>query len=83
MLSPTMFQKSAIYPMPACELQRYVLLALAFAEEDERPDETDVTLEDAARLERDYLRRKLQDELNREPTEEELSEWLRQHTEGY
>lgn len=25
----------------------------------------------------------LRDELGREPTEEELDEWLRQHTEGY
>ncbi len=40
-------------------------------------------LEDAARAEEEYLRRRLRDELKREPTEQELNEWLRQHTEGY
>ena len=30
-----------------------------------------------------YLHQRLREELGREPTEEELSEWLRQHTEGY
>lgn len=50
--------------------------------EDEE-EETGGGLEDAARDEREYLRGRLRDELKREPTEEELSEWLRQHTEGY
>ncbi len=45
--------------------------------------ETSQTLEEAARAEHDYLRKRLSDELNREPTEDELSDWLRQHTEGY
>lgn len=40
-------------------------------------------LEDAARREREYVRGRLREELGREPTEEELSEWLRRHTEGY
>jgi hypothetical protein len=40
-------------------------------------------LEDAARVEHEYLRERLRDELKREPTEEELNEWLRRHTEGY
>ena len=40
-------------------------------------------LEDAARDEREYLRGRLRDELKREPSEEELNEWLRRHTEGY
>lgn len=44
---------------------------------------TDAGLEDAARDEREYLRGRLRDELKREPTEEELNEWLRRHTEGY
>jgi len=43
----------------------------------------DATLEDAAEHEHEYLRRRLRDELGREPTEEELNEWLREHTEGY
>lgn len=40
-------------------------------------------LEDAAREEREYLRGRLRDDLKREPTEAELNEWLRRHTEGY
>ncbi len=40
-------------------------------------------LDKAARAERDFLRDRLRRELDREPTEEELDEWLRQHTEGY
>jgi hypothetical protein len=43
----------------------------------------DATLEDAAEREQEYLRRRLREELGREPTEEELNEWLREHTEGY
>jgi hypothetical protein len=50
---------------------------------DDRGDGGDATLEDAAEHEREYLRRRLRDELQREPTEEELNEWLREHTEGY
>ena len=48
------------------------------------PDEGgDAPLDDAARGEREYVRRRLREELQREPTENELDEWLRQHTEGY
>jgi len=48
------------------------------------PDaETGDTLEDAARDEREYVRERLRRELGREPTEEEISDWLRKHTEGY
>lgn len=43
----------------------------------------DATLEDVAEGERDYLRQRLRDDLGREPSEEELNEWLREHTEGY
>ncbi len=51
-------------------------------------DETDAggadnSLDEAARTEGEYLRGRLRDELGREPTEAELNEWLRQHTEGY
>ena len=40
-------------------------------------------LEDAAETEHEYLHERLRAELGREPTEAELDEWLRQHTEGY
>jgi DNA-directed RNA polymerase specialized sigma subunit len=40
-------------------------------------------LKDVAETEREYLHERLRQELDREPTEEELNEWLRQHTEGY
>jgi hypothetical protein len=41
------------------------------------------TLDDAARGEREDMRQRLREELGRGPSEEELDEWLRQHTEGY
>ncbi len=44
---------------------------------------TDERLTEAARAEREYLRERLRAELGRAPTEEELDEWLREHTEGY
>jgi hypothetical protein len=56
---------------------------------DDPPDSSgdagdgEVPLEDAARSEREYVRQRLREELGREPTDEELDEWLRQHTEGY
>jgi hypothetical protein len=40
-------------------------------------------LDDVARTEQEYLVKRLREELGREPTEAELDEWLRQHTEGY
>ena len=40
-------------------------------------------LEQVAENEYEYLHQRLRQELGREPTEEELNEWLRQHTEGY
>ena len=40
-------------------------------------------LKDIAQIEHEYLHERLRAELGREPTEEELDEWLRQHTEGY
>ena len=46
-------------------------------------EEQDAPLDDAARSEREYVRQRLREELKREPTEQELDEWLRQHTEGY
>ena len=44
---------------------------------------SDTRLEDVAQFEHDYLHKRLREDLGREPTEEELDDWLRQHTEGY
>jgi hypothetical protein len=44
---------------------------------------TNNQLEDVAKVEHQYLHQRLRDDLGREPTEAELDEWLRQHTEGY
>ena len=40
-------------------------------------------LSDVVRKENEFLQERLREELGREPTPEELDEWLRQHTEGY
>ena len=37
----------------------------------------------AALEEREFVRQTLATELGREPTEDELNEWLREHTESY
>jgi hypothetical protein len=42
-----------------------------------------LNLEEVVESEHEYLHQRLKKELGREPTEEELDEWLRQHTEGY
>jgi hypothetical protein len=55
----------------------------ASPEETTEPDDQEAPLDDAARSEREYVRQRLREELKREPTERELDEWLRQHTEGY
>jgi hypothetical protein len=55
---------------------------LAAPEEPAGP-ESGNTLEDAARDERDYVRQRLRRELDRDPTDEEINDWLRKHTEGY
>ena len=53
-------------------------------EETPEPGDTAETpLEDAARSEREYVRQRLREELQREPTDEEVDQWLRRHTEGY
>jgi hypothetical protein len=58
---------------------------LAGATPDPERDETnaDNSLEDAARDERHYARMRLREQLSREPSEDEINEWLRQQTEGY
>ena len=55
----------------------------ASSEEAPAPDELETPLNDAAQSEREYVRERLREESKREPTETELDEWLRQHTEGY
>jgi hypothetical protein len=50
--------------------------------EGERP-EPDSDLEQTVQEEYEYLRNRLHEELGREPTQEELDEWLRRHTEAY
>lgn len=60
--------------------------ARVFAGDSDTPDGSggeDSSLEDVARDEREYVRGRLRDELKRDPTEEEIDEWLREHTEGY
>lgn len=51
--------------------------------EEAQANVSDEKLADVARTEHEYLHQRLRDELGREPTEAELDEWLRQHTEGY
>ncbi len=52
--------------------------------EDRANEESpDGGLADAGKAEEDFVRERLREELGREPTEEELDEWLREHTESY
>ncbi|MBC8030012.1 MAG: hypothetical protein H7Z16_07865 [Pyrinomonadaceae bacterium] len=51
-------------------------------EKDETVDKSS-ELSKMAETEHKYLHQRLREELGREPTEDELDEWLRQHTEGY
>ena len=51
-------------------------------EKNETPENSS-ELGKIAETEHNYLHLRLREELGREPTEEELDEWLRQHTEGY
>ena len=52
-------------------------------EKNEAGETQENRLEDVARNEHEYLHERLREDLGREPTEAELDEWLRQHTEGY
>lgn len=49
----------------------------------DRKDESADGLLEAARDEQEFLRERLRAELKREPSEEELNEYVRQHTESY
>jgi hypothetical protein len=57
------------------------VLVMSLADEENKNE--NAKLEDVAESEHKYLHQRLRDDLGREPTEEELDEWLRQHTEGY
>jgi hypothetical protein len=54
-------------------------------DEPEKPVEpsSSTELNTIAQAEHEYLHQRLREDLGREPTEQELEEWLRQHTEGY
>ncbi|MBC7911165.1 MAG: hypothetical protein H7Y30_11725 [Pyrinomonadaceae bacterium] len=58
-------------------------LNLSLSDESPTPEADDATLDEVVREEREYVRSRLREELQREPTEEEVDEWLRRHTEGY
>ncbi len=58
-------------------------IEVSSSEEANASDDAGAPLDDAAQSEREYVRERLREELKREPTEDELDEWLRQHTEGY
>jgi len=58
-------------------------IVIMASENGETDKDGDAGLKDAAETEHEYLHERLRTELGREPTEEELDEWLRQHTEGY
>ena len=67
---------------------RDALVASLFSDEtagevSDGAGEADASLEDVARSEREYVRERLRAELGREPTDEEVDEWLSRHTEGY
>ena len=65
---------------------RDAAVSYSFSSEDRPQKEEEEgrdSLDEAARDEREYVRRRLLNDLGREPSEEELDEWLRRHTEGY
>jgi len=61
----------------------FMLIQNTAWEEAAESEDSNAPLDDAARNEREYVQERLRDELKREPTEGEVDEWLRQHTEGY
>ena len=48
-----------------------------------KPDEDKSELVEASKAEEEFVRETLRTELGREPTGEEVDEWLREHTESY
>lgn len=59
------------------------VLVMTLEDEENKDADENAKLEDVAQSEHKYLHQRLREDLGREPTEEELDEWLRQHTEGY
>jgi DNA-directed RNA polymerase specialized sigma subunit len=55
----------------------------ADASDEERAGGGDDSLQNLAREQRDYARERLSGELGRDPTDEEIDDWLRRQTEGY
>jgi hypothetical protein len=47
------------------------------------PDDNDSSLEALVREQQTYVRDRLSVELGREPIQEEIDDWLNEHTEGY
>jgi hypothetical protein len=57
--------------------------SLASSEVRVMSDDNEDGLADVVEAETEFVREQLRAELGREPTEEELNEWLREHTESY
>jgi hypothetical protein len=53
------------------------------AREEETGAGGDDSLQDLSREQRDLARERLTQELGRDPTEDEMDDWLRRQTEGY
>lgn len=70
-------------PVSSITTKSFSLLQPLFSGDVGEAKDGDAPLEDAGRNEWDYVRRRLREELGREPDEQEIDEWLRQHTEGY
>jgi len=66
-------------------LSRREVQVMNLKDEPEKSAEPSSSMElnEIAEAEHEYLHQRLREELGREPTEPELEEWLRQHTEGY
>lgn len=71
--------------LPMLRTQTDAAFSCSFSSEEKAPEPegVDDSLNNAAEGEREYVRRRLRDDLGREPSEEEVDEWLRRHTEGY
>lgn len=80
---PMLEQSSVLYPSGREAGEGAFPSLMESAEGQPGEDEAGAGLDDAVRDERDYVRQRLRQELNREPTTEEMDAWLREHTEGY
>ena len=55
----------------------------ADADPSNQETDGDDSLQDLSREQRDIARERLTRELGRDPSEDEIDDWLRHHTEGY